>query len=99
MYYVYCLQSLKRKDWLYVGSTADLKKRFNEHQKGKIYSTSRYLPLRLIYYESYLVKKDATQREYELKHNITQITKSDFYFIKQKLFNSFTSILNFKLLK
>ena len=56
MYYVYCLQSLKRKDWLYVGSTADLKKRFNEHQKGKFIQL-RYLPLRLIYYESYLVKK------------------------------------------
>jgi len=54
-----------------------------EHQKGKVYSTSRYLSLRLVYYESYLDKKDATQREYELKHNSQQKEM-----LKKKLSNS-----------
>lgn len=72
MYYVYALQSMKDRRWLYIGSTDDLPERFTAHQKGKVTSTSKYLPLRLVYYEAYLEKKDATQREYQLKNNHQQ---------------------------
>jgi len=36
MYYVYILQSLKRKNWLYKGSTSDLKRRLEEHNSGNL---------------------------------------------------------------
>ena len=67
VYYVYILQSLKRKDWLYKGSTSDLKRRVKEHNAGKNFSTAPYAPLKLIYYEAYLLKSDAQAREKYLK--------------------------------
>lgn len=67
MYYVYILQSLKKPVWLYKGSTSDLKKRIIEHNKGKNFSTAPYAPFKLIYYEAYLLKKDAEAREKYLK--------------------------------
>ena len=67
MYYVYILQSLKRKDWLYKGVTSNWEKRLKEHNVGKNFSTAPYAPFRLIYYEAYLLKKDAEAREKYLK--------------------------------
>lgn len=68
MYYVYALQSLKNKNWLYVGYSTDLKERIKNHLIGKVKSTKPYLPLRLVYYEAYLDKIDAVTREHRLKH-------------------------------
>lgn len=65
MYYVYILQSLKKPTWLYKGSTSDLKKRLQDHNSGKNFST--YAPFRLIYYEVYLLKSDVEARERYLK--------------------------------
>lgn len=67
MYYVYVLQSIKKTDWLYKGSTSDLKRRLKQHNAGKNFSTAPYAPFRLIYYEAYLLKKDAEARERYLK--------------------------------
>ena len=67
MYYVYVLQSLKKQDWLYKGSTFDLKRRLLEHNAGKNFSTAPYAPLKLIYYEAYLLRLDAEAREKYLK--------------------------------
>lgn len=67
MYYVYVLQSLRKTDWLYKGSTSDLKRRLGEHNSSKSFSTAPYAPFRLIYYEAYLLKKDAEAREKYLK--------------------------------
>ena len=67
MHYVYILQSLKRNNWLYKGSTSDLKRRVAEHSAGKNFSTAPYLPLKLIYYEAYLLKSDVEARERYLK--------------------------------
>jgi putative endonuclease len=69
MYYVYALQSVGHSNWLYIGRSDDLRKRVQEHHAGKVISTSKYRPLRLVYYEAYVAKKDATKREYQLKHN------------------------------
>ena len=61
-YYVYVLLSLR--DWkFYIGFTNDLKRRFGEHQRGENISTSKRLPVRLIFYEAFLSKIDAERRE------------------------------------
>ena len=67
MYYVYILQSLKKPDWLYKGSTSDPKRRVADHNAGKNFSTAPYAPFKLIYYEAYLLKSDAEARERYLK--------------------------------
>lgn len=66
MFYVYILKSLKDNK-TYIGSTRDLKKRFKEHNSGKVASTSYRKPFKLVYYESYASEKDARYREHNLK--------------------------------
>ncbi len=57
MFYVYIL---KINNEFYIGYTEDLKRRFQQHKaKGKV---------ELVYYEAYVLKKSATQREKKLKH-------------------------------
>lgn len=66
MYYVYVLKS--KKDRLnYIGSTNDLRKRLNEHNSGKSYSTMKRRPFEIVYYEAYKSEKDARYREKNLK--------------------------------
>lgn len=64
--YTYLIKSLKYK-WHYMGSTKDLRKRFKEHNLGKVRSTQFYKPFILIYYESYQNYSLARKREIELK--------------------------------
>jgi len=66
MFYVYVLGSKKDKE-LYIGSTNNLKKRFQEHNSGKVPSTVSRVPFILLYYESYLGEEDARERESRLK--------------------------------
>lgn len=66
MFYVYILKSSKDDD-LYFGSTNDLKRRFTEHNSGKVFSTKHRIPFELIYYEAYKAEKDARSREQNLK--------------------------------
>jgi len=66
MYYVYIMKS-KHKNWVYIGITSDLRKRFYEHNSGKVKSTKGHKPFFLAYYEAYRNKKDAIIREIELK--------------------------------
>jgi len=63
MYYTYILQSLKNSR-RYVGSTNDLKQRIREHNSGigGLYTKNNH-PFKLIYYEAYLEKTDASQAE------------------------------------
>jgi len=66
MYYVYIL--LSEKDGkLYIGSTPDLKKRIEKHDNGFVLATKNRRPLKLVYYESYIVSRDAKRREIFLK--------------------------------
>ncbi|PIZ47155.1 excinuclease ABC subunit C, partial [Candidatus Woesebacteria bacterium CG_4_10_14_0_2_um_filter_39_14] len=62
MFYVYILESLKDKK-LYVGYTNNLRRRFEEHNSGKIDVTKYRRPFKIIYYEAYLNQQDATSRE------------------------------------
>lgn len=66
MYYIYVLESIKNNK-LYIGSTQDLRKRIEQHNKGKNASTKRYLPWKLIYYEACLNHNDALRREHYFK--------------------------------
>lgn len=51
----------------YIGSTNNLKKRFGEHNSGKVFSTRLRKPLVLVYYEAYRNETDARMRESNLK--------------------------------
>lgn len=61
-FYVYILKS-KNKDFVYVGFTANLKRRYFEHNNREEISTKHYAPLDLIFYEAYRNEKDAKRRE------------------------------------
>jgi putative endonuclease len=65
-YYTYVLKSGKDGNF-YTGSTSNLMKRLEEHNKGQVPSTRYKLPLNLIYYEACLNKDDAFSREKYLK--------------------------------
>lgn len=49
MWYVYILKS-KSSDFIYIGSTNDLKRRITEHNEGLSQSTKHYLPFELLSY-------------------------------------------------
>lgn len=65
MYSVYILIRSDRK--LYTGVTGDLKRRLEEHKRGKVESTKNYKPIKLLLLEQYLLKSDAIRRERFLK--------------------------------
>lgn len=66
MYYVYILQSERDKEF-YVGRTSDLKRRYSEHQAGRVESTRHRLPMKLLCYEAYSTKEESARREEYLK--------------------------------
>jgi len=65
MFYIYILLLKNRQ--LYTGFSANLKRRYYEHKNGKVRSTATRRPIKLIHYESYLLKSDAERREKFLK--------------------------------
>lgn len=71
MYFVYILKS-KTKNWIYIGFTDNLIKRFKEHNNKFARSTKAYAPFTLIYYEAYANKTAAQKREIKLKNNSQQ---------------------------
>ncbi len=66
MHYVYLIKST-RFDWVYVGSTSDLEKRFREHNAGAVRSTKFRRPYVLLYHESYATAAEARMREKKIK--------------------------------
>ena len=65
-YYVYVLRS-ETEHKFYTGYTSNLKLRFEQHNKGQVFSTKSRRPLELIYFEGCLNQQDATHREKYLK--------------------------------
>lgn len=65
-YYVYILKSLKDNS-LYIGFTVNWKKRLKEHNEGKSLATKPFAPYKLIFYEAFLNRMDAKNRETYLK--------------------------------
>lgn len=82
MYYVYILMSKKDK-LLYTGSTNNLRRRFDEHNRGCVPSTKLRSPFTLVYYEAYSSEKDARKREHNLK-----LRSNAFMQTKKRIFNS-----------
>ena len=82
MYYVYILQSLKRDNWLYKGFTTDLKRRILEHNAGKNFSTAPYIPLKLVYYECYLIRAEAREKYLKTSMGKRVIKKQLKYLLK-----------------
>jgi putative endonuclease len=66
MFYVYVLKS-KKDGNCYIGSTNNLKRRFAEHNLGKVFSTKYRIPFEIVYYEAYKSETDARERESNLK--------------------------------
>lgn len=72
-WYVYVL--LSGKDHMfYIGSTNDLKRRFQQHQRGENTSTAKRLPLELLYFEGHRSKDDALRREKYFKTTKGKVT-------------------------
>lgn len=72
-WYVYVLRSTK-DDQFYVGSTNDLKRRLQQHQRGENTSTAKRLPLELLYFEGHRSKNDALRREKYFKTTKGKVT-------------------------
>jgi putative endonuclease len=84
-HYTYVLLSLKDNKF-YTGYSEDLKSRFEQHKKGQVTSTKDRRPLKLVYYESCLSKKDAMHREKYFK------TYKGKLFLKNRLKSYFTGL-------
>lgn len=65
-YYTYVLYSFKDNKF-YIGSTNDLKRRLVQHSHRQVTATKHRLPLKLIHYEYFIDKEDASARELYLK--------------------------------
>ncbi len=65
MFYVYFL--IMNNGQIYTGYTQSLRARTEEHNRGNVKTTSKYLPVSLIGYEAYQLKTDAQRRERYLK--------------------------------
>ena len=80
MHYVYILLSKKDKKF-YTGSTNNLQKRIKRHNEGLVKATRYRRPLKLIYCEACLNRKDSMRREIYLK------TSWGKHFLKNRLSN------------
>ena len=65
-YTVYVLRSI-RDGKRYVGFTNNLNRRIQEHNKGKVASTRKRVPLKLVRKEYFKTKQEAQVREMFLK--------------------------------
>ena len=69
MYYTYvllCKGKNLQSDW-YVGFTADLRNRIEQHKAKNVRTTKKFDTVTLVYYEACLNKSDAQKRELQLK--------------------------------
>jgi putative endonuclease len=62
MEYVYVLRSKKDKKF-YIGLTNNLNRRLQQHNSGEVSSIKGRRPLELIFFESYIDRKEAAKRE------------------------------------
>lgn len=66
MFYVYILEN-QINGKIYTGFTSNLKQRLQQHLQGHVHTTSRMDKLKLIFYEAFIDKRDAVERENYLK--------------------------------
>lgn len=65
MWYVYML--LCDQKTFYVGISPDIVNRFNQHKTGRSFFTKKFSDIRCVYAEEYSSKKEAANREIQLK--------------------------------
>lgn len=65
-HYVYVVRS-KKDNRLYIGKTDNLKRRLQQHARGEVIATRHRRPIKLIHYEYFINKEDASAREKYLK--------------------------------
>ena len=68
MYFVYVLKSIVDES-TYLGQTKDLERRLEQHNRGVVASTKSKKPYVLVYYEAYMDRETAVQREQQLKRS------------------------------
>ena len=66
MFYTYILKS-DYSNHYYIGSSSNLSVRLSEHNLGRVKSTKKYLPWKIIYYETFNTKPEAIKRELKIK--------------------------------
>ena len=66
MFYTYILSSSKSHIFYY-GWTKDLRKRFEEHNKGVSLATKPHIPRKLVFYAAFETEKQANDFELYLK--------------------------------
>lgn len=66
IYYVYVLRS-EKDDNIYIGITDNLKRRLQQHNAGKNFSTKYRIPFKLIHKEEYENRIKTREREKFLK--------------------------------
>ena len=69
MYFVYAIKSINR-NYIYVGMTDKVGRRFDEHNTGKNKTTRPYKPFKLFYSEKFRTRVEARKREKYLKSGI-----------------------------
>ena len=78
MFYTYVIKSINR-NYIYVGLTSDVDRRFQEHNSGKNKTTKPYSPFRLLFKESYSTRVESREREKYLKSGVgKEFIKSNF---------------------
>jgi putative endonuclease len=59
MFFIYILQSQNDNSY-YIGHSSDIRKRIEYHNQGLSKYTSKKIPWKLVYIETFSTKKDAT---------------------------------------
>ncbi|HBM45683.1 TPA: endonuclease [Patescibacteria group bacterium] len=66
MFFIYALKS-ESKNYIYVGLTNNLKRRFDQHNTGKEKTTRSYRPFRVIFTKEFITRQEARNHEKYLK--------------------------------
>lgn len=66
MFYTYILHSINQGHY-YIGSCENVDERIDQHNSGNVKSTKRYAPWKLEYKEEFRTRRQAVQREREIK--------------------------------
>jgi putative endonuclease len=75
-FYSYILRRIKNHS-LYIGHTSNLRKRFLKHNSGHNKTTKPFIPYQLIFFEAFINKIDAKNRETYLKGGYGRKTIND----------------------
>lgn len=62
MFFAYAIKSI-HNDCFYKGHCEDLEKRLQQHNAGYTESIKKWIPFKLVYYESFETREEAIKRE------------------------------------